>query len=701
MCGITVWFDLRRRKEKKSCKDGDSDSCQTKLYGKLDRSVESMRHRGPNAKGVWISPDESAGLAHVRLSTRDLSSAGDQPLHSSNETDEIHIVVNGELYYDPSLREDLGKEYNFQSTSDSEMVIALYRRYGAGFVEHLRGEFSLALYDGKAQTLVAARDRFGVKPLHYGVFDDQLMIATQAKGVVELVDENQPLQWDARCLAQGGGHYGNRTLFKGIRKFPPGHVLVVRQGQTEQLDFKPYYRSRFPANEGHSDIRPATELIEDLRARLLEAVHLRLDLTDVPVGILLSGGVDSSAVAGMAAHLSRKRIAADSEAPSLPRCFTIAFPDEDDLDESAVARRTAEHLGLQIEQVTVTEQILANELEEACWLGEVLLWDLQHVAKKALSRHISSCGLKVVLNGDGSDELFGGYSFFTASRLVSDDRLCAKSWQQASSEQREQARKDYVEHTAWYGMEHMDDPSENKAARALGLPLEFCKLAVSRHDDWLVEEVREKDDPYQAIRECFSPEEIEELTSYHPLHRAMLVWEKTLLPNMIIAAISDGAEMAHGVESRPPFLDHIVAELSHTLPVDMLVHLDGDQPPVEKWIFREAVKPYITDEVYGRRKQAFAAPFRWKMGGSLYTKLSSLITRENIERLGFVDWSKCEDIVDRSFKDKDEILFRKAIWLAQLVSIGLQFGVQTWMSDAGEANRQVNGSVNGQVNGSR
>ena len=136
--------------------------------------------------------------------------------------------------------------------------------------------------------------------------------------------------------------------------------------------------------------------------------------------------------------------------------------------------------------------------------------------------------------------------------------------------------------------------------------------------------------------------------------------------------------MAHGVESRPPFLDHILADFASSLPVDMLVHLDEQNAPAEKWLFRQAAKPYITQEVYERRKQAFAAPFKWKKGGPLHQKLCHLITRKNLLHLGFVDCDKAEEIFRRSFDEEDELLFRKALLLAQFVSVGIQFGVKTW-----------------------
>lgn len=682
MCGISAWLALERSHSDEELIAQRSEKHRAKLAGQLDRSVESMRHRGPDAKGIWVSPIGKAGLGHVRLSTRDLSCAGHQPLHSKDaESEGIHVVVNGELYYDPELREDLGKEYTFQSSSDSEMVIALYMRYGSEFVKHLRGEFSLVLFDDKEKTLVAARDRFGVKPLHYGIFDGKLLIATQCKGVVELLESKDSLRWDVQCLGQGGGHYGNRTLFEGISKFPAGHILVVRQGQDEQLKFEPYFWTTYPENSGGDDERPADGLIMELRSRLLEATRLRLESSDVPVGVLLSGGVDSSAVAGMAAELSKQmRKKDESSNTQLPTCFTIGFPDDDDVDESAIAIRTAEHIGLPIEKVVVTEQVMVDEFDEACWLGEALMWDLQHIAKKALSRHISSRGLKVVLNGDGSDELFGGYPFFAGDRLLADDERRSKALQKVTTAEREEMKIENARSLNWFGLNDNENEEENRWAKELGLPPGFCNMAVSRHDEWLKDEIRESNSPFQAIHELFSKEEAEAMATYHPLHRGMFAWTKTILPNMVIAAISDGAEMAHGVESRPPFLDHIVAEFAYTLSADMLVHLEVGKPPKEKWIFREAVKPFVTEEVYKKRKQAFAAPFKWKVGGALYHKLSSLITKEKVEHLGFAEWEMCKDIVDRAFRDKDQLLFRKVIWLAQIISIGVQFGVQPWRS---------------------
>lgn len=462
-------------------------------------------------------------------------------------------MVNGELYYEPELRASLKETYEFSSTSDSEMVIALYKTYGTEFLPMLRGEFSLVVYDGKSGTLLVARDRFGVKPLHYGVIDGNLLVATQCKGIKELLNDRQSLRWDVKGLAEGGGYYGSRTLFENISKIPPGHRLVVRQGSDEPLEFKPYWRTQYPPNSGHSDHRPTEQLVKELRAKLVESVRLRLVSSDVPVGILLSGGVDSSAVAGIAADLAKRGFAHNnSDKSQPPTCFTIGFPDDGAFDESAVAMRTAEHLGLPIEKVIVTEQVLADEFDSSCWLGEALMFDLHHIAKKAMSKHISSKNLKVVLNGDGSDELFGGYSFFVADRLEADDNLRAPELQAANRQQREKVQSLYEKDFKWYGADLAQLSEDNIYARALGLPPAFCKLAVATYHDWLPKVLDDEGDPFKAIYESFKPSEREEMVNLHPMHRAMWAWQKTMLPNFIIAAISDGAEMGeYNLRSQP------------------------------------------------------------------------------------------------------------------------------------------------------
>lgn len=199
------------------------------------------------------------------------------------------------------------------------------------------------------------------------------------------------------------------------------------------------------------------------------------------------------------------------------------------------------------------------------------MWDLQHIAKKALSRYISRRGFKVVLNGDGSDELFAGYSWLVLDRLQADDKQRAQSLLSASAQQREHSFLEHANKASWFGLQRTagsEDQPANAARKVLNLPPGFRDSAVVRVDDWLRDDVRSLNHPFDAILSCYSAEEISENDHLHPLRKSMLAWSKTMLPNVVIAAISDGAEMARGVESRPPFLDHVVAEFASTLPVE-------------------------------------------------------------------------------------------------------------------------------------
>ncbi|CAK1359053.1 hypothetical protein CB0940_05319 [Cercospora beticola] len=482
-------------------------------------------------------------------------------------------------------------------------------------------------------------------------------------------------------------------------------MLVAYQGAPQSIQFRPYWELQYPSNEGRSDKRTEDELIIELRERLVEAVRMRLVSSDVPVGLLLSGGVDSSAVAGIAAHLSHQQ---ETPPEKLPTCFTIAFPDDSDLDESAIAVRSAEHIGLPIEKIVVDEQVLADQFEESCWLGEALMWDLQHIAKKAMSKHIRSRGLKVVLNGDGSDELFGGYSFFVDSRLQAEDRRRDPNMKEPDSlDDLNQIREKQADASRWFGGEQNTNAEQDPAAQSNNIPAPFCNLAVLDPADWLLPELRDISTPLTAVANTFTEKEAANMKDLHPLHRSMTAWNKTILPNMVIAAISDGAKMSHSVESRPPFLDHVLSEWAQKLPIDVLVHVEEGGGVTEKWLFRQAVRPFVTEEVYQRRKHPFSAPFRWKPGGPLQKKLASLITKENVAKLGFVDWDRCEDLVDKVFHDKDEGKFRSAIWLAQIISIGSQFGVQTWQrsTNGGPSEVKTNGEhtngdeTHGTVNG--
>lgn len=324
----------------------------------------------------------------------------------------------------------------------------------------------------------------------------------------------------------------------------------------------------------------------------------------------------------------------------------------------------------------MSESDFAENFEETVVRGETLLYDLQNVAKKTLSKRISALGFRVVLNGDGSDELFGGYNFFKADRLLQSD--CSRSTESSMTEQERKALFDKEVASSWFGhslAEHSEQ-NQTEAKRSLGIGPGIIAYASQSFQPWEKPELFSHlpHDSLEALLSELDPDVRQALTTIHPLHRSMSLWNAALLPNVVIAAISDGAEMAHSVESRPPFLDHVVAEYANRLPVDVKVRFAGGRA-VEKWIFREAVRPFVTQEVYAGAKQAFAAPWRWQRDGPLRRKMDELICRSNIDRLGFADWHVCNTLVERAFGQQDQQSFRQVIWLAQIVCLGKHFNV--------------------------
>jgi asparagine synthase (glutamine-hydrolysing) len=378
-------------------------------------------------------------LGHARLSINDLSLDGAQPFHSPD--DKIHAVVNGEFYDYDRIRKELEdtKEYVFRSRSDSEIVIALYMHYGLNFVNQLRGEFAVVLFDENEQHLIALRDRFGIKPLFWTIQEDpktherKLLIASEMKAFLPL---GWKPDWDVRSLMDGGWNHDERTDFKDVKKVRPGHyMLCTGVGHIEQ---RQYWDAEYP-DKKTVDHRTPEEMIEGVRERLFEAIKLRLR-ADVPIGIYLSGGIDSSVIAGMVTHLIKEQGITMGSAPPSERvcCFSIAFDKGSGFDESSIAERTANSLGVKFEPMLMNEAELASRFEDATYHVEHHNPDLNFVGKFALSELPAKHGYKVVLTGEGADEHFAGYPVFLPDYLREKDAAWASHNELSEYERKEE-----------------------------------------------------------------------------------------------------------------------------------------------------------------------------------------------------------------------------------------------------------------------
>src|SRR5262245_47616941 len=386
MCGIVTFF---------SKDEGVSPAA-------LARARQALHHRGPDGQRQWIAPHRRVGMGHARLSIIDLTT-GDQPI--ANEDEQIHIVVNGEFYdYERIQKELEAAGHRLRTRSDSEIALHLYEDLGASCLRHLRGEFAILLWDEANQVLFAARDRFGIKPLFYAFHGGALYLASEVKA---LFAAGVPARWNREALfrgASGGGH-PSQTLYHGVSQLLPGHYLLATRGYTQ---IHRYWDFDYPRVEEERPAGRDDQHAERLRAVLDEAVRLRLR-ADVPVGCYLSGGLDSCSVIGLASkHLSTPI-----------RAFTLTF-DRPDYDESVIAEEMAAKAGAEYYPVPIRQDDLADHFTDATFHAETLCFNAHGVAKFVLSRAVRDAGYKVVLTGEGSDEILAGYPHFRRDMLLYD-----------------------------------------------------------------------------------------------------------------------------------------------------------------------------------------------------------------------------------------------------------------------------------------
>jgi asparagine synthase (glutamine-hydrolysing) len=359
------------------------------------RMCDAMVHRGPDQDGIWRSSGEQgAVLGHRRLSILDLSDAGRQPMVDS--TGDVAIVFNGECYNFAELRAELeGFGRRFISSSDTEVILAGYLQWGESVIERLRGMFTIAIWDSRERSLLLARDRLGIKPLYYAVRDGRFLFASELRAL--LATEVVPRKLDRHGLGSFLWHGfvpGPRTMVEGVQLLEAGATLRI-DAESVRAPLSPRRYWRYPKAPPSDD---AAASVAAARSSLEEAVRLHL-VSDVPLGIFLSGGVDSSVIAAMAQRASERPVTT----------FNVRF-DEPRYDESSYARRVAEALGTDHREVTLTERTFDDQLEDALACIDQPTFDALNTY--FVSRAVREAGLKVALAGTGGDELFGGYESF-------------------------------------------------------------------------------------------------------------------------------------------------------------------------------------------------------------------------------------------------------------------------------------------------
>src|SRR6266508_1580599 len=570
----------------------------------------TLVHRGPDSDGAYV--EGPVGLAARRLAIIDLVT-GDQPL--ANEDGRITVVQNGEIYNYRELRLELERAgHRFSTSGDTEVLAHLYEERGERFAERLRGMFAIALWDSEQGRLLLARDRYGIKPLYYREAEGELAFASELRALPRGEIDLDALE----AFLAFNSVPAPLTIVREVRKLPPGHVLGWHDGRSE---LRRYAR---PAPASAADVREdeEAELVEELRARLRDAVRAHL-VADVPVGVLLSGGIDSATLAALAAEEMSEPL----------RTFSIGF-EERSFDELGDARLVAQRYGTRHRELVLRPDaaLLLPALADA--------FDEPFADSSALPTYLVSQlaaeDVKVALSGEGGDELFGGYYTYAADLLAARVGWTAR------------LLRPLVERLPSSGAKASFDYRAKRFVRAAHLP------PLERHHGW--KEIFSADaraeltgrrsgfDPVDLLRARFAETEGAEL-----LARLQDVDLGTYLVDDLLVK-TDRASMAHSLEARVPFLDPVVTNFSLGLAGRQKVH--GLR---KKVLLRKAAAPLVPQELLRRRKRGFSIPAAAWLRGELEPFVRETLSHETLRRQGFFQPEIVSRVVDDHVAGREDL----------------------------------------------
>jgi len=544
----------------------------------LRSMLGTIRHRGPDQFGIYL--DDHVGLGNARLSIIDLST-GQQPI--ANEDGSLWIVFNGEVFNHPELRLDLeSRGHRFSTTCDTEVVLHAYEEYGPDCLSRFNGQFAMAIWDSRDRTLFMARDRLGVRPLFYAEADGALVFGSEIKAILAgpgITASPDPLALDQ--IFTFWSTLSPRTFFRGITELPPGHFMLVRDGR---ITLERYWEMTFPEDGGVPQ-RPTQEYAGELRDLLIDAARIRLR-ADVPVGAYLSGGLDSSTVTAIIR----------SQTTNPLETFSIAFSDAD-YDESGFQTTMAEALGTQHHVVHATHADIGEVFPEVTWHAETPLMRTSPAPMFLLSGLVRDNHFKVVLSGEGADEVMAGYDIFREAKIrrfwagqpESKSRPALLNriypWMPAAT------GSDYVKAFFGLGLTDVDSRDYSHALRW---------RTTARAKRFFSEDMRQAAAAGGGDLTPFYPDAFD---SWGPLQQAQYLETTILLSQYLLSSQGDRMAMAHSVEGRFPFLDHRVVEFGNRLPPSL--KLNG---LTEKYLLKEVSREWLPASISDRPKQPYRAP---------------------------------------------------------------------------------------------
>ena len=548
--------------------------------------AESVSHRGPDDEGYYVS--DHVGLANRRLSIIDLP-GGHQPIHDEDE--DLWITFNGEIFnYRELRRETEAAGHRYYTNSDTEVLVHLYEMEGPAMLDRLNGMWAFAIWDAARKELFLARDRLGVKPIYYAAPDGSLAFGSEIKSILPVLDgppEIDPLAIPSYLAFRM--HYGDRTLFRGVRQLRAGHRLFWRAGDVTVEEW-------WDIRQAPAPIDPVAAA-RRLRALLEDATRRRL-IADVPIGVFLSGGIDSSTVTGLAATVGEERV----------RTFSVGF-DEASFNELPYARAVAEKWGTDHHESMFSSKDIIENIVRMTWHFDEPLIHSTGIAQYLISE-IAKKYVKVALCGHGGDELFAGYEILhglrgSSGRTGSESRWFTEDWLSRSI------------NLIPVPMRRRSELLHRFAPADVSYVIETTGVKAGVRDRLYGPSLRRAIDPVRGDEEIVAF--FAKAPTSEPLNRVLYVMQKTYLVGLLVT--QDKMNMAASIENRVPLLDYRIVEFAATIPESYKIR-DGEK----KHLLKRAVKDLLPERVLTRTKAGFSAPERDWFRGELKEVTESLLT---------------------------------------------------------------------------
>ncbi len=590
----------------------------------LKRMTYSLRHRGPDENGAYL--DNWVGLAQSRLSIIDLSS-GSQPIHNEDKT--LWIIFNGEIFNYPEIRDNLIKlGHKFYTTTDTEVILHLYAEKKHRCLDELNGQFAFAIWDTKSKELFLARDRVGIIPLFYKIENERLIFASEIKAILEFSETTN--EFDPIGLDQIFTFWTNlpgRTAFKEINELAPGNFITV--SPEKSLQIKSYWSLSYN-NDAIQSNKSIPEFAEEISELLFDSIRIRLR-ADVPVGSYLSGGLDSSGITAIIKNNFNNEL----------RTFGITFQEES-FDESEFQHLMIKHLSTNHSEINASNEDIGKHFTDVVYFGERPIIRAAPAPLFLLSKKVRDEGYKVVLTGEGADEIFGGYNIFRETKV-------RKFW---SVNPESQYRPKLLQKLYPYIFK------DKRVAKTLQA---FFRLGIDDPDNPFFSHIVRWNNNLR-LKNFFSKDLQNQIANYNALddlksilpddfdkwdyvYKAQYLEIITFMSGYLLSSQGDRMAMANSVELRVPYLDHRIIEYMATVPSKFKIRGLN-----EKYLLKKVFANMLPKEIIYRPKNPYRAPIRNSFINNKYLDVDSVLSKKDISESGVFDYEKVNLLVRKAEK---------------------------------------------------